>query len=196
MGGSSSRSTGSNQTKATKPSRLLRDALTGRVLAAENVTSSETEVMKPLLAPLKEIGVRVLLTISDAQDTLVKALEQLWPDVPHQACQFHALREASRPAFEVDRALQTQMRKVLQPKIKAVRQQLARQSKQVTAAEADQLAVLDDDALGVQTALNFDGCLPFDYPGVAAFEALDEVESSLARLAKKGAQLAKHASRS
>src|SRR6266705_3324629 len=30
---------------------LVRDALTGRVLAAENVTSSETAVMKALLAP-------------------------------------------------------------------------------------------------------------------------------------------------
>ena len=31
---------------------LVRDALTGRVLAAENVTSSETAVMKALLAPV------------------------------------------------------------------------------------------------------------------------------------------------
>lgn len=31
---------------------LVRDALTGRVLAAENVTSSETAMMKALLAPV------------------------------------------------------------------------------------------------------------------------------------------------
>jgi hypothetical protein len=34
---------------------IVRDALTGRVLAAENVTSSETEVMKQLLAPVKTL---------------------------------------------------------------------------------------------------------------------------------------------
>jgi len=33
---------------------IVRDALTGRVLAAENVTSSETAVMKQILAPVAE----------------------------------------------------------------------------------------------------------------------------------------------
>src|SRR2546430_2145889 len=45
---------------------LVRDALTGRVLAAENVTSSETAVMKALLAPVGALGVKVLGTITDA----------------------------------------------------------------------------------------------------------------------------------
>ena len=169
---------------------IVRDALTGRVLAADNVTSSETEVMKQLLAPiktlLKTLEVPVLGTISDAQDTLLKALSQLWPDVPHQSCQFHALREASRPAYEIDRSIKTQMRKALQPKLNAVRQQMKRHAKQASAREAEQLAVLDDYALGLITALNFDGRLPFEYPAVAAAEALDEVASSLDRLEKKG----------
>jgi len=47
---------------------LVRDALTGRVLAAENVTSSETAVMKALLAPVVALGVKVLGTITDAID--------------------------------------------------------------------------------------------------------------------------------
>jgi hypothetical protein len=80
----------------------------------------------------------------------------------------------------------TQMRKALQPKLNAVRQQLKRHAKQASAREAKQLAVLDDYALGLITALNFDGRLPFEYPAVAAAEALDEVASSLERLSKKG----------
>src|SRR5437588_8359256 len=36
---------------------LVRDALTGRVLGASNVTSSETETMKALLAPVVALGV-------------------------------------------------------------------------------------------------------------------------------------------
>ena len=39
---------------------LVRDALTGRVLSAENVTSSETAVMKALLAPVVALEVKVL----------------------------------------------------------------------------------------------------------------------------------------
>jgi len=165
---------------------IVRDALTGRVLAADNVTSSETEVMKQLLAPVKTLAVPVLGTISDAQDTLLKALEHLWPDVPHQTCQFHALREASRPAYEIDRSIKKQMRKELQPKLNDVRKQLKRQVKQAPALEAEQLAVLDDYALGLITALNCDGRVPFEYPAVAAAEALDEVARSLERLEKKG----------
>jgi hypothetical protein len=57
---------------------------------------------------------------------------------------------------------------------------------QASAAEAEQLAVLDDYALGVLTALNRDGMVPFEYPAVAALEDLNEVAQSLERLAKKG----------
>src|SRR5512135_1691408 len=42
---------------------VVRDALTGRVLAAEQVTSSETAVMKALLAPVVALDVKVLGTI-------------------------------------------------------------------------------------------------------------------------------------
>ena len=106
---------------------LVRDALTGRVLAAENVTSSETAVMKALLAPVValevERKVKVLGTITDAQESELKAVEELWPKVPHQVCQFHALRDASKSAFEADKRVKTAMRKQLQPKVRAVRKQ-------------------------------------------------------------------------
>src|SRR2546421_7372941 len=108
---------------------LVRDALTGRVLAAEQVTSSETAVMKALLAPVValEMEVKVLGTITDAQESELQAVEQLWPQVPHQLCQFHALRDASQSAFEADKQVKTAMRKKLQPKVRAVRKQLKKQ---------------------------------------------------------------------
>jgi hypothetical protein len=81
---------------------LVRDALSGRVLAAENVTSSETEVLKRLLAPVVALKMPVLGTISDAQESEERALLELWPHAPHQVCHFHVLREASRPAFGED----------------------------------------------------------------------------------------------
>jgi len=103
---------------------LVRDALTGRMLTAEQVTSSETAIMKVLLAPVVALGVPVLGTITDAQESEVQAVEQLWPEVPHQVCQFHALREASRPGFDADRKIKTAMRKHLQPKVREMRKQL------------------------------------------------------------------------
>jgi hypothetical protein len=165
---------------------LVRDALTGRVLAAENVTSSETAVMKALLAPVVALGVKVLGTISDAQESELKAVEELWPHVPHQVCQFHALRDASQGAYAADKQIKTAMRKQLQPKIRAVRKQLKKQIPKAEPEEAEQLAVLDDYASGILTALNTDGLQPFTYATVEAAQALDEVEASLQRLEKKG----------
>jgi hypothetical protein len=169
---------------------LVRDALTGRVLAAENVTSSETEVLKALLAPVvalqRERKVKVLGTISDAQESELKALEALWPDVPHQVCQFHVLRDASKAAFEADKALKTAIRKRLQPKVRAVRKQIKHQLATASRQEAEQLVVLDDYANGILTALNSDGLQPFKYATVEATQMLEEIEASLQQLLKKG----------
>jgi hypothetical protein len=165
---------------------LVRDALTGRVLCAENVTSSETAVMKALLAPVVALGVKVLGTISDAQESELKAVEDLWPEVPHQVCQFHVLRDASQRAFDADKAVKTAMRKKLQPKVRAVRKQLKKQVPTSSPEEAKQLAVLDEYASGMLTALNTDGLQPFTYATVEAAPALDEVEASLQQLEKRG----------
>src|SRR5437588_7138123 len=135
---------------------LVRDALTGRVLAAENVTSSETALMKALLAPVAALDIPVLGTITDAQESELEAVEQLWPEVPHQVCQFHVLRDASAPAFEADRKVKTALRKQLQRKVKGVSQQLSRDIPKASAAEAEQLSVLADFAAGDLSALNRD----------------------------------------
>src|SRR5947209_15741614 len=134
---------------------LVRDALTGRVLAAENVTSSETEVIKALLAPVvaleRERKVKVLGTISDAQESELLAVEELWPDIPHQVCQFHVLRDASKPAFEADKQVKTAMRKRLQPKLREVRKQIKKRLATASPDETKQLAVLDEYAAGIVT---------------------------------------------
>jgi len=46
--------------------------------------------------------------------------------VPHQVCQFHALRDASQEAYAADKKIRTAMRKQLQPKVRTVRKQLKR----------------------------------------------------------------------
>ena len=142
--------------------------------------------MKALLAPGVALKVNVLGTITDAQESELKAVEEWWPQVPHQVCQFHALRDVIEPAYEADRKVKTALRKQLQPKLKAVRKQLKKQQAQTRAAEAEQLSALDDYALGTLSALNRDGLAPFDFAAVQAGEELDDVAASLERLAKKG----------
>jgi hypothetical protein len=165
---------------------LVRDALTGRVLVAENVISSQTEAMKALLAPVVELKVAVLGTITDAQESELLAVEQLWPKVPHQVCQFHALRDASKPAYEQDRKVKTAMRKQLRPKVKAVRRHLQGLMRDAEPAEVEQVSVLDGYSVAMLWALNRDGTAPFDFAAVGMAQDLDAVDASLSRLAKKG----------
>src|SRR6266705_1319596 len=164
---------------------VVRDALTGRVLSAENVTSSETAVMTALLAPVVALGVKVLGTISDAQESELIAVEELWPHVPHQVCQFHGLRDASKSAFEADKQVKTAMRKRLQPKVREVRKQIKKHLATASPQEATQLAVLDDYATGILTALNTDGLQPFKYATVEESSMLDDIEASLQQLSEK-----------
>jgi len=171
---------------------LVRDVLSGRVLAAENVRVSDTETIKRLLAPVIALGLPVLGAISDAQESLCQAIAALWPTIPHQICQFHYLREASRPMYEVDRSLRTQIRKAIQQPVRDVRGQLERHRAKLSPPDptdtgtATQLQVLDDYALAVQTALNLEGQQPFQYASLAVDDALTEIASSLERLSKGG----------
>lgn len=75
---------------------LVREVRTGRVLLAEPTRESETETLKRLLSPVQALPVPVQGIISDAQTSLLCAIASLWPKVPHQVCQFHALRDASK----------------------------------------------------------------------------------------------------
>ncbi len=102
---------------------LVRDVLSGRVLSADNVTSSETAVIKRLLAPVVALEIPVVGAISDAQESLEQAIAELWPTIPHQTCQFHYLREAARPIHDADCSTRTAMRKDIQNKVRETRTQ-------------------------------------------------------------------------
>ncbi len=165
---------------------IIRDALTGRMLAAENAIESSAERLKEILKPVVELNLAVIGTISDSQKSEVLALSQLWADAPHQVCHFHVLREASQPIFDEDKQVKTEIRKNLQTKTRNLRKQIKSQMKQAEGAEAKQLAVLEDYTASVQTALNQDGIAPFDYAGIASYDKLDKIAASVDALAKKG----------
>jgi hypothetical protein len=84
------------------------------VLVAENVTSKDAAVLKALLAPVValevEEKVKVLGTLTDAEVCELLAVQELWPEVPHQVCQFHVLRDASQSAYAADKKIKTAMR--------------------------------------------------------------------------------------
>jgi hypothetical protein len=133
----------------------------------------------------KDLGIPVVGAVSDAQESLLQAIAALWPDVPHQLCQFHYLREATRPMFDVDRKLRKQIRKALQQDVRAVRRQIQTHTSKRDGQAVDdqrtaaQLQILDDYALAAQTARNVDALQPVQYASPVVSEALDAIATSL-----------------
>ncbi len=80
------------------------------------------------------------------------------------------------------------MRKPIQERVRKVRKQLEQQRQTTTGPEAEQLAVLADYALGIQTAINLEGKQPFDYAGIAVYNALTAIQRSLEEVEKRGQQ--------
>lgn len=169
---------------------LVRDVLTGRVLAAENVRCSDVPTLRALLQPIQALDLPVLAAISDAQASIRQAVSALWPQIPHQVCQFHYLREASRPLYEANRTLRKEIRKAIQQPVRTLRTQLGQRIAKLDSADqattVAQLQILDDYALAVQTAINLDGQQPFRYASLALDDALGEIATSLAQLEKGG----------
>ncbi len=171
---------------------LVRDVFTERILHAENVTDSTKERLKQILAPVMALNVPVLGVISDAQPTELQAVAELWPDVPHQICQFHALREAGRLIYNADHRLKTDMRIRMQQKTHEYRQNLHKRLREAEEKEEEkeqdikQLQILEEYAAMVEGVLNIDGLKPFGYAGLAMQEALTHIQTSLEKLEKRG----------
>ena len=171
---------------------LLRDVLTGRILHADNVTESTKERLKELLAPVVALEVPVMGVISDAQPTELQAVAELWPNVPHQICQFQAIREAGRLIYNADHRVKTDLRIRMQERTHAYRHDLhkrlreAEESKAEHEQEITQFQILEEYAATVEGALNLESQAPFHYGGLATQEALTQIQASLAKLEKGG----------
>src|SRR5437588_613644 len=171
---------------------LVRDVLTGRLLTAENVTDSTKERLKQVLAPVVALDLPVIGVISDAQPTELQAVADLWPQAPHQICQFHAIREAVRLIYNADHRVKTDMRIRMQQKTHEYRQNMhkrlkeAEEKKEENQQELEQFHILEEYAAMVEGALNLDSLAPFQYGGLAMQEALTKIQTSLEKLEKKG----------
>jgi hypothetical protein len=88
---------------------VQRDALSGEVLYAERRLAQGKADLVPMLrrsAELAaEIGVPILGIASDKERSLVPAIAEVFPNVPHQFCQTHFLKNVAEPLKADDQAL-------------------------------------------------------------------------------------------
>src|SRR5215813_3945566 len=92
---------------------VVREVHSGAIVAAANLQQASAPVLAQLLRPVQATGLRVLGVVSDAQESVRLAVAEVFPGVPHQLCQYHALREATALVWEADRHLLVQVKKEL-----------------------------------------------------------------------------------
>ncbi len=163
---------------------VVREVLSGTVLGAANLQQATAPMLVPLLTPIRTAGLPVLGVVSDAQESIRLAVAEVFPDVPHQLCQYHALREAAEPLWEADRHLLVEMKKEL----RGLRDVEERTRRPTEPEPTDPIStVVLDTVLALRQVVRERGTLPFDFAGVRAMEALDDLGASLDRCLEKGA---------
>ena len=158
---------------------VLRDCLSGTVLLARSLLSGTAEDLAVLLREVVEaVGVPVAGVISDGQHSIRKAVATVLPDVPHQLCHFHFLREAALPIFEADRHAKKELKKG----VRGVRP-IERAVEGRNDPEAD---LVRGYAAAVRSAITDDGRAPLDAAGLRLKRRLEKVTGSLERIRSKG----------
>jgi hypothetical protein len=157
---------------------VLRDCLSGEVLLAKSLLSARQQDLAALLTTVREqLPVPIEGVISDGQQSIRNAAAEALPDVPHQLCQFHYLREAARPIYEADRHAKKELKKRVRGVRKIERQVEARDD---PAAEA-----IRGYGSAVRSALTDDGRPPLDASGLKLQERLTAISTSLGQVEEK-----------
>lgn len=159
---------------------VIRDCLTGEPLLARSLLSGTEADLAALLREVKDaLPVPILGIVSDGQQSIGRAVRSALPEIPHQLCQFHYLREAARPIYEADRHAKKELKKV----VRGIRP-IERAVEGRTGPEAE---VTRGYCLAVRSALTDDGRPPLCASGLKLRDRLEAIDASLGRLAEKGA---------
>ena len=158
---------------------VLRDCLSGEVLLAKSLLSATREDLAVLLQQVAEsVGVPIVGVISDGQHSIRRAVRRALPDVPHQLCQFHFLREAALPVFEADRHAKKELKK----RVRGVRPI----ERAVEGREDAEARAVRGYGAAVRSALTDDGRPPLAASGLKLHDRLTAVAARLERVAEKG----------
>jgi hypothetical protein len=161
---------------------VLRDCLSGEILLARSLLSARQQDLAELLSEVRDaLAVPIAAVVSDGQHSIRKAVAGALPEVAHQLCHFHYLREAARPVYEADRNAKKRLKK----EVRGVRK-IERACEGREDAEAE---VILGYCSAVRSALTDDGRPPLEASGLKLHERLSAVSASLGRAAEKGGYL-------
>ena len=158
---------------------VLRDGLSGEILLARSLLSGTQGDLAALLREVKAaLPVPIRGVISDGQQPIRTAVALVRPDVPHQLCHFHYLREAALPIFEADRHAKKELKKMVRG---------VRPIERTVEGRTDEAAqIVQGYCAAVRSALTDDGRPPLEAAGLRLHDRLEAVEASLGRIEEKG----------
>src|SRR3954447_18485100 len=158
---------------------VLRDCLSGGVLLARSLLGSAEAELVPLLREVATaLPVPIRGVITDGQESIRNAVRTALPDVPHQLCQFHYLREAATPIFEADRHAKVLLKK----EVRGVRPiERGREGRDDPGATG-----MRGYCWAVRSALTDEGRPPLCASGLRLHDRLAAIRASIGRVAKKG----------
>lgn len=158
---------------------VLRDCLSGEILLAKSLLSARHQDLAVLLTQVRDAcPVSIDGIVSDGQQSIRKAVTEVFPDVPYQLCQFHYLREAARPIYEADRHAKKELKKTVRT-IRGVERRT--EGREDAEAEATR-----GYCSAVRSALTDDGRPPLEASGLKLQGRLQAIADSLGAVAKKG----------
>jgi hypothetical protein len=157
---------------------VVRDCLSGEVILARSLLSAcEADLANLLREAQQAIDVPIRGVISDGQHSIRYAVQATLPDVPHQLCHFHYLREAAKPIYEADRHAKKELKKHL----RGIRP-IERAVEHRTDEEAE---AIQGYCLAVRSTLTDDGRPPLAAPGLKLHERITAIAASLTRVSEK-----------
>jgi hypothetical protein len=159
---------------------MVRELQLDLTLQVAKVSNQRTETIRTrVLKPVNALGFRIRGIVSDAEDALHRACQDVWPGRPHHACHFHALRDAGKPLYEADQATMVKLKHDLRLKLRPLRRALD------DLDDTDpHRTILQDYAEAMRSCLRVSGVAPFQLGGLRVLDDLRAVAASLRRCQK------------
>jgi hypothetical protein len=160
---------------------VARDCLSEEILLARPLLSSTqgdiTALLQEVKLFLEPLKAPITGIISDGEETIRSAVAFVFPQVPHQLCQFHSLKDAIKPFYEADRHAKTELKKHL----RGVRP-IERALEEHPTPEND---AIGDYCLTVRASLTDDGRSPLEASGLRLHARIEQISDSIGRVQGK-----------
>ena len=165
---------------------VASDAISGSTLFAERHEVRSGEALQAIFERIKAMDVPVLGLVTDKEKGLVPAVKAVFPDVPHQFCQLHFLKNCAKPLDENLTKLGAEVATTAE-KIRKIRRRIKSAKPAGTEAENAEREVAEELLLAAHAASKVSGRAPFKPPALKRHERLLAVSKAAVAATKKRA---------